>query len=109
MSIQTKLLNEFREKANESFAKGGFLTTDYPGEDGVNKCELDPIAIYKWIEQALQQHGESERKEADELVKAIHLYNTDAIKALESEYKRGYEDGEKSRDQEVWEAGSKMH
>ena len=84
MSIQTKLLNEFREKANESFAKGGFLTTDYPGEDGVNKCELDPIAIYKWIEQALQQHGESE-------------------------YKRGYEDGEKSRDQEVWEAGSKMH
>lgn len=64
-----KKVEEFKKLANESFARGGFLTTDYPGMAGVNEWELDPIAILAWLEASLREHGESE-------------------------YKRGMEDGE---------------
>lgn len=58
-----KKVEEFKKLANESFARGGFLTTDYPGMAGVNEWELDPIAILAWLETSLREVEEEAKKE----------------------------------------------
>lgn len=57
---------EFDKKAELSFARGGFLITDYPGENGVNHWCLDPLSIKDFIKQAIQTR---EREISEELKK----------------------------------------
>lgn len=57
---------EFDKKAELSFARGGFLITDYPGENGVNHWCLDPLSIKDFIKQAIQTR---EREISEEVEK----------------------------------------
>lgn len=59
MKTSTQIIEEavaiYRKRANESFAKGGFLTTDYPGENGVNHWCIDPESVESFLRSALSQ------------------------------------------------------
>ena len=63
--------SEFDEKEKLSFARGGFLVTDYPGENGVNHWCLDPISVRQFIQEKIQQAISTREKEISEEVKNL--------------------------------------
>lgn len=65
---------EFDEKAEASFASGGFLVTDYPGENGVNHWCIDPLSIKDFIKQAIQTREREISEEVEKIDGQDRLY-----------------------------------
>lgn len=60
--IINKRLAEFDKLAGESFARGGFLTTDY-APDGNNRWELDASTVRTFLESSIKEAYEAGRED----------------------------------------------
>ncbi len=69
--IIEEIVREFHKKCHESFGLGGFLTTDYGGEDVSPSWQIDDATAVNWLRTTLTTFKSSIEKEAEERGKVI--------------------------------------